>query len=225
MGVRRSWTAGVRRDRERACSDVGAPEQAGKAADHHRLGVRQHGRHEALRHSGLGRSTAAGRKGQREGRSRRPEAADPDLRYAGEQPCDCEGVRPAPAWTEGQRPLHDLRCRLRCAGRQGGDRPRCPCNRTLYRYRPDGAEAVRPEGAPGVQLRQRRTGRRVGHGPVRAEQGLEDSGPRDRHGHRLLQERGPGVRSPLQAARRARSSPTRRTNRSAGTTCRTRSAG
>ena len=94
-----------------------------------------------------------------------------DLRYAGERPRNREGVRSAPARTEGQRPLYDLRCRLRRTGRQGGDRPRRPCDCAVYRHRPDGTEAVRPEGAPGVQLRQRRTGRGVGHGPVRAEQG------------------------------------------------------
>ena len=44
-----------------------------------------------------------------------------DMRYAGERPRNREGVRSAPARTEGQRPLYDLRCRLR---RTGGARRR-----------------------------------------------------------------------------------------------------
>ena len=180
MRVRGRWafaavaTAGARRDRERAWRRRrGTRPQAGEGADHHRLGVRQH--RAPWRRSTLRRLAAAqlrvakvNAKGGVGGRKLR----DPDVRYAGEQPCNCEGVRVCVCSDEkAERHLHDLRRRLRRAGRQGGDRPRCPCNRAMHRHRPDGTEAVRPEGRPGVQLRQRRAGRRVGDGPVRAGAG------------------------------------------------------
>ena len=150
----------------------GHQSNAGKAADHHRLGVRQHGRHEArstLRHLAAAQLQVAkvNAKGGVSGRKLQIRTCDTQ----GNNPAIAKACASAPARPEGERPLHDLRRRLRRTGRQGGDRPGCPCNRALHRYRPDGTEAVRPEGAPGVQLRQRRAGRRVGDGPVRAESG------------------------------------------------------
>ena len=49
-------------------------------------------------------------------------------------------------------------------------------------------------GEDGVQLRQRRPGRRLRDGGVRLQKGLADGEPRDEHAPRLLQERRPGVR-------------------------------
>src|SRR5919199_1354251 len=67
---------------------------------------------------------------------------------------------------------------------KGGDRPRSARRRTVHRHRPDGPEALRSKGAPRVQLRQRRTRRRLGDGAVRVEPRLADRGARDRHRHR-----------------------------------------
>ena len=58
---------------------------------------------------------------EREGRRRRPAAADPDLRHAGQQARDREGVRGEAARPGREHHLHDLRRRLRRAGRAGGD--------------------------------------------------------------------------------------------------------
>ena len=75
-------------------------------------------------------------------------------------------------------------------------------DRAVHRHRPDGAEAVRHGGQAGVQLRQRRPGRGLRDGGVRVAQGLADGEPGHEHAARLLQERRPGVRQALHAARR-----------------------
>ena len=124
--------------------------------------------------------------------------------------CDTQGNKPAIAKAcalklLGQRRehhVHDVRRRLRRTGRAGDDQPWRPRRRAVHRHRPDGAEALRREGQACLQLRQRRAGRRLGDGRVRLEEGLAQGGDRDRHRHRLLQERDRGVPGALEAARR-----------------------
>ena len=74
--------------------------------------------------------------------------------------------------------------------------------RAVHRHRPDGPEALRPEGPARVLVRQRRPGRGLGDGAVRLRQGLEDRGARDRHRDRLLQGRRQGVQGAVHPARR-----------------------
>ena len=162
---------------------------------------------------------------EREGRRQRTQAADQDVRHAGQQGGDRQGVRSQAAERRRERDVHDVRRRLRGSGRAGDDQPRRACGRAVHRHRPDGAEAVWREGQAGVQLRQRRAGRRLGDGAVRLRQGLAVGRTRDRHGDRLLQGRRQGVRGSLSSSSAARSSRTSRTSRSAATTCRTQSAG
>ena len=106
--------------------------------------------------------------GQREGRRQRTQASDPHLRYAGERPRDGEGL--CACACSARRPTCSSRPATSTSPHRssGGDRPRRPRDRPVHRHRPDGAEAVRLERAPGVQLRQRRAGRGLGDGAVRA---------------------------------------------------------
>ena len=171
-------------------------------ADRDRLGVRLEGRDGAVRRAGARRGAAARQADQREGRRRRPAAADQDLRHAGQQAGDREGVRPEAARPGREHHVHDVRRRLRRTGRAGDDQPRRARGRAVHRHRPDGPEALRREGQARLQLRQRRAGRRLGDGRVRLEEGLAHGGDRDRHRDRLLQERHRGVPGPLEAARR-----------------------
>ena len=114
--------------------------------------------------------------GEREGRRQRPQAPDQDVRHAGQQAGDREGVRAEAARRRRERHLHDVRRRLRRAGRAGGDQPRRARGRTVHRHRPDGPEAVRREGQARVQLRQRRAGRGLGDG--RSTRGARAGGRR-----------------------------------------------
>ncbi len=115
------------------------------------------------------------------GRRPRPQAADHDVRHAGQQARDRQGVRAEADRPGRERHLHDLRRRSRGAGRAGGDQPRHPGRRAVHRHRPDGAEALRHEGAARLQLRQRRPGRRLGDGAVRVGPRLADRVARHRH--------------------------------------------
>ena len=112
--------------------------------------------------------------------------------------CDTQNNNPARAKScarsllggGARRHVHDLRRRLRDAGRPGGDQPRRARDRAVHRHRPDGAEALRQdEGQARVQLRQRRAGRGLGDGRVRLPARLADRRARDEHAARLLQER------------------------------------
>ena len=133
------------------------------------------------------------------------EAAAPHVQHAGQQAGDREGLR-AQAPRAGRRRDHDdVRRRLRRACRAGLDQPREADGRGVHRHRPDGAEALRPEGSTRVLVRQRCPGRGLGHGRVRMEARVAERVARDRHGHRLLPQRRPGVRGPLHATRRRRS--------------------
>ena len=64
-----------------------------------------------------------------------------------------------PARRRRGRDLGHVRRRLRHARGAGGDQPRQARDRALHRNRPDGPEALRREGQPRVQLRQRGPGR------------------------------------------------------------------
>ena len=149
--------------------------------DRDRLGVRQQGRDGAVRQPGSRRRAAARQAVEREGRRRRPPAADQDLRHAGQQAGDRQGVRAEAARAGRERHLHDVRRRPRRTGRAGGDQPRRARGRAVHRHRPDGAEALRREGQARVQLRQRRAGRGLGDGAVRVGQGLAHRCARHRH--------------------------------------------
>ena len=91
---------------------------------------------------------------------------------------------------------------LAAPGRPGGDQPGRARGCTVHRHRPDGAEAVRPEGTPRVHVRQRGSGRGLGDGRVCVVEGLAQRGARDRHRDRVLQERRAGVRGTVEATRR-----------------------
>ena len=94
--------------------------------------------------------------------------------------CDTQGNKPAIAKACALKLLgqgandhvHDVRRRLRRAGRAGDDQPRRPRGRSVHRHRSDGAEALRREGQARLQLRQRRAGRGLGDGRLRVEEGL-----------------------------------------------------
>ena len=143
-----------------------------------------------------------GRPDQRQGRRHGPAAADRHLRHEQQQRREGEVVRGEPARQGREHHLHDLRRRLRDAGRPGVAEGGQADDRPVHRHRPDGAEAVRLGRQAGVQLRQRRPGRGLGDGGVRLPEGLADGEPGDEHAPRLLQERRPGVREALHAARR-----------------------
>ncbi len=198
----RKAVAGARR--RRGGRDGSSRGELGVAAagehGHDRLGVRRQRRDGAVRRSG-----ARDREGSRqtgEPRKSGVNLQDHDVRHAGQQAGDGQGLRGSAARAGGRRDLHDLRRRLRRAGRAGVDQRRQAHDRALHRHRPDGPEALRGEGAPCVLLRQRRAGRRLGDGRVRVAARLARRGARDRHGDRLLPERRPGVRGPLAPARR-----------------------
>ena len=97
--------------------------------------------------------------------------------------CDTQGNKPAIAKScalkligqKARHHLHDLRRRLRRTRRAGGDQRRQARDRSVHRHRPDGPEAVRPEGKARVLLRQRGPGRGIGDGAVRVGEGLEDA--------------------------------------------------
>ena len=72
----------------------------------------------------LAAATAARQADQCEGRRQRPSAADQDLRHAGQQAGDREGVCPEAARPGREHHVHDVRRRLRRAGRAGDDQPR-----------------------------------------------------------------------------------------------------
>ena len=173
---------------------------AAKKNGRHRLGLRQGGQHGAVRRSGPRCGQDPRQADQRQ--EQEVPLCDQDLRHAEQRRRQGEGLRAEPARTAREHHLHDLRRRLRDAGRPGGDQPRQARGRSLHRHRPDGAEALRQEGQARLQLRQRRAGRGLGDGRVRLEQALEDGGPGDEHAARLLQERRAGVRHPLPRARR-----------------------
>ena len=82
----------------------------------------------------------------------------------GNKPDAREGVRARAARPEPAGHLHDLRRRLRDAGRPGVDQQGPAHDRAVHRHRPDGAQALRRAGQAGVQLRERRAGRGVGDG-------------------------------------------------------------
>ena len=137
-----------------------------------------------------------------QGRHSRPAAEARDVRHEQQQPGEGEVVRGAAAREGRARHVHDLRRRLRDAGRPGVAEGGQADDRAVHRHRPDGPEALRQGGQARVQLRQRRPGRGLGDGRVRLPQGLADGEPRHEHAARLLQERRPGVREALHAARR-----------------------
>ena len=157
----------------------------------------------------------------------------PATRQAGEQRRAATKLRIITCNTQGNKPAIAKSCAARLLG-QGADVIFTTCDvdyaapvvqesinagkltiATVHRHRPDGPEALRSEGTARVLVRQRRAGRGLGDGRVRLEARLARRVARDRHGHRLLPQRRPGVRGPLAAARRARSS-RRRAYQSAG---------
>jgi len=171
----------------------------GEEDGHHRLGFRPGGPDGPVRQPGACGGQDPDQADQRQGQV---PVRDQDLRHAEQRRGQGQGLRAQPARPEGQHHLHDLRRRLRDAGRAGGDQSRQARDRAVHRHRPDGAEALRQEGQARLQLRQRRSGRGLGNGGVRVEQALEDGRSGDEHAARLLQERRAGVRHPLPRARR-----------------------
>ena len=151
-------------------------------------------------------------------------AQDHHLRHAEQQPGQGQVVRAQPARPGRERHLHDLRRRLRHAGRAGGHQPRRARDRPVHRHRPDGPEALRRQGRARVQLRQRRAGRGLGHGAVGLRQGLAHG--RDGHEHAARRTSRSSCRRsrPASSSSAARSSRTRPTRR-APTTSRRPSAG
>ena len=92
-----------------------------RQAGRDRLGLRQQGQHGALRRSGAGRGAGPRQAGQR---ARWRAAEDHHLRHAEQQSGQGQVVRAEPARPGREHHLHDLRRRLRDAGRAGGHQPR-----------------------------------------------------------------------------------------------------
>ena len=140
---------------------------------------------------------------QREGRRQRAAAPDRHLRHEQQQPGQGEVVRGEPA-RQGRARSSSRRAtstsrRRSCRSRSSAASSTiAPCIGTDQM----GPKRFGKAGQARVQLRQRRPGRGLGDGRVRVSQGLADGRPGHEHAARLLQERRPGVRQAVHAARR-----------------------
>ena len=217
-----------RRDRaRRARSDSRrSDDDAQGVADHDRLGVRQQGRDGAVRRPGARRGSVARQAVEREGRRRRPPAADQDLRHAGQQAGDGEGVRAeaarAAARTSSSPPATSTSRRRSCRRRSTA-----ACSRSRRASAPTRwarSASARRASSRSASATSRRTKARRWRSTRRAK-GWRIGRARDRRRDRLLQERRPGVQGAVHAARRQDRRPGDVPLRSAGTTCRTPSAG